>query len=64
MNLNQLLPFLIPIIVIELILWGIALWHILTHKTYKVGNRTLWILITFIQIFGPIAYLIWGRSDD
>jgi hypothetical protein len=64
MNLNQLLPFLIPIIVIELILWGIALWHILTHKTYKVGNRTLWILITFIQIIGPIAYLIWGRSDD
>lgn len=64
MNLEQLLPFLIPIIIIQVILWGIALWHILTHKTYKVGNRTLWILISFIQIIGPIAYLIWGRSDD
>jgi hypothetical protein len=64
MNLEQLLPFLIPIIIIQVILWGIALWHILTHKTYKVGNRTLWILLSFIQIIGPIAYLIWGRSDD
>ena len=64
MNLEQMLPFLIPIILIELVLWGIALWHILTHKTYKVGTRTLWILVTFIQILGPIAYLIWGRSDD
>lgn len=64
MTLNEMLPFLIPIIVIEVILWAIALIHILTHSTYKVGSRALWILISFIQIIGPIAYLIWGRSDE
>ena len=57
-------PFLLPIIVIELILMVLALVHILTHKTYKSGNRTLWIIVSFIQIIGPILYFILGRSDE
>lgn len=63
-NLNEMLPFLIPIIVIELGLWIAALVHILTHKTYKSGNRTLWILLSFIQIIGPVLYFILGKSDE
>jgi len=57
-------PFLLPIVLIELILLTMALVHILTHKTYKRGNRTMWIIISLIQIIGPILYFILGRSDD
>jgi hypothetical protein len=57
-------PFLLPIIIIELILLVAALVHILTHKTYKTGNRTIWIIVSFIQIIGPILYFILGRSDE
>jgi heme/copper-type cytochrome/quinol oxidase subunit 4 len=63
-NLNQMLPFLIPIIILELALTGVALYHILTHKTYKVGTRTIWIIVSFIQIVGPIIYFIYGKSDE
>ena len=63
-NLNEMLPFLIPIIIVELSLTVAALVHILTHKTYKSGNRTLWIVLSFIQIIGPILYFIFGKSDE
>jgi len=63
-NLNEMLPFLIPIIIVELSLTVAALVHILTHKTYKSGNRTLWIVVSFIQIIGPILYFIFGKSDE
>ena len=63
-KLVEYLPFLIPIIVIELGLMAAAIIHILRHKTYRIGNRTIWILVCFIQIVGPIAYFIFGRGDE
>ncbi len=64
-TLTQYLPFLIPVIILQLTLMFTALIHILRHKTYKVGNRTLWILVVlFINIFGPIAYFVFGRGDE
>jgi hypothetical protein len=57
-------PFLLPIILIELILLVMALVHILTHSTYKRGTRTMWVIISFIQIIGPILYFTLGRSDE
>ena len=57
-------PFLLPIVLIELILLTMALVHILTHNTYKRGTRTMWIIISLIQIIGPILYFTLGRSDD
>jgi hypothetical protein len=60
----EIWPFLLPIVLIELILLVMALVHILTHKTYKSGNRTMWIIISLIQIIGPILYFMLGRSDE
>lgn len=59
-----ILPFLIPVIIIELSLTIYALVHVLTHRTYKTGTRTVWIIVSFIQIIGPIIYLIFGKSDE
>ena len=44
------LPFLIPVAAIQIGLMVAALVHILRHKTYKVGNRVLWIIIVVLII--------------
>ncbi len=65
MNISDILPFLIPLILLEFSLLGYTLWHILTHKNYKHGNRTLWIVITIVgmQFIGPILYFIFGKEE-
>ena len=61
----NLLPFLIPLLVIELILVIAALVHIFRHDNYKVGNRVMWVCICLIvNIIGPVLYFIIGRGED
>ena len=61
----EYLPFLIPLVIAELALFGYTLHHILTHKTYKRGNRTLWLILTivFMNFVGPILYFLLGQED-
>lgn len=59
------LPFLIPIIALELILALTALIHIFRHHSFRFGNRFMWIIIVlFVQIIGPIIYFAIGRGED
>ena len=61
----EMLPFLIPVLIIELAMMAAALVHILRHPRYRFGNKALWISVVVIfQIIGPIAYFIFGRSDE
>lgn len=64
-NLNEILPFLIPLVIAEFALFGYTLYHILTHKTYKRGTRTIWLIIVILlmNFVGPILYLILGKED-
>lgn len=65
MTLNDILPFLIPLIIVEAILLIITLRHILTHDHYKRGNRILWIIVSIVGVkfIGPILYFVFGRED-
>jgi hypothetical protein len=65
MQLSDLLPFLIPLIAAQLILLFITLRHIITHTTYKRGNRTLWLFVVIIgmEFVGPILYFLLGKVD-
>ncbi len=64
-TLVEYLPFLIPIILIELVLMLTALVHVLRHQKYRFGNRILWvILVVVLQIVGPILYFTIGRGED
>lgn len=65
MDVQELLPFLIPLIIAEAILLIVTLRHILTHENYKRGSRGLWIVITIIgmQFWGPILYFLLGREE-
>ena len=58
MKIQEMLPFLVPLIIAEAILLIVTLRHILTHETYKRGSRGMWIVITIIgmQFWGPILY--------
>jgi hypothetical protein len=64
-GITEYLPFLIPIIAIELILAVIAIIHVLRHDSYRFGNRAMWVVIVlFIGIIGPVLYFTIGRGDD
>lgn len=64
-DLMSYLPFFIPIAVIEVGLAVAALIHVLRHKTYRFGNRVLWVIIVVVfEIIGPILYFTVGRGDD
>ena len=64
-DLRELLPFLIPLIVVEVVLFLYTLFHILTHKNYKRGSRGLWIAVVIVgmQFVGPIFYFLLGREE-
>jgi hypothetical protein len=64
-RLIEYLPFIIPIILIELVLMITALIHVVNHRKYRFGNRLLWvILVVCIQIIGPILYFTIGRGEE
>lgn len=64
-KLMEYLPFLIPIIIVELALLLTALIHVLKHNKYRFGNRVLWIIIVvFFQVVGPILYFTVGRGEE
>ena len=65
-ELMEFLPFLIPLVIAEFALFGYTLYHILTHKTYKRGNRTLWLVLTIVlmNFVGPILYFVQGKEDS
>lgn len=64
-NIQEYLPFLIPIVVVQFALLGFALYHILTHEHYKRGNRTIWLVVTIVlmNFVGPILYFILGKEE-
>ena len=65
-ELKELLPFLIPLIIAQIILMVVTLRHILTHDTYKKGNRTLWIVVAIVgmQFWGAILYFLVGKEEE
>lgn len=61
----ELLPFLIPLLIAEFVLFGYTLYHILTHEHYRRGSRTLWLIVTIIgmNFVGPVLYFLLGREE-
>ena len=64
-NIKELLPFLIPLIIVQFSLLGFAIYHILTHNKYKVGTRKMWLIISCVLcgFVGPILYFVLGKED-
>lgn len=64
-ELIEFLPLILPLFAVQLALLGYTLYHILTHKTYKRGNRALWLCVSLIlsNFVGPILYLALGKDN-
>ncbi len=61
----EALPFLIPLILLELGLLVFALIDLIRRKQVRGDSKILWlIIIIFFQIIGPILYLILGRKEE
>lgn len=61
----EFLPFIVPILIIELALALTALIHVLRHPRYRFGNKVIWILVVLLfQIVGPIIYFVLGRGEE
>ena len=65
-EIKEILPFLIPLAIVEFALLIYTLRHILTHRTYRHGSRALWIIVTLVgmQFIGPILYFLRGREES
>lgn len=61
----EYMPFLIPLIILEIALALTALIHVLRHPHYRFGNRLFWIpVVMLVQIIGPVFYFAFGRGED
>jgi hypothetical protein len=64
LDLQQLIPLLIPVLLIEVGLLITALLD-LRKRSATNGPRWLWaVIIIFVNIIGPIIYFVAGRKDE
>ncbi|MGN0480274.1 MAG: PLDc N-terminal domain-containing protein [Lachnospiraceae bacterium] len=65
-DLNEWMPIIIPLVIVQFALLGFTIRHILKHDTYKRGTRTIWLLVAIIgmEFIGPILYFILGKEDE
>ncbi len=65
MSTGQIILLVLPIVVVELALLGLAIRDLLKdERRVRGGNKALWALvIVFISVLGPIVYFAIGRED-
>ena len=62
-KIRELLPFLIPILLLQLALMIFALVDLVRRERTK-GPKWLWaVIIVVVNLIGPILYFIVGRED-
>lgn len=66
-SLNQIkdfLPFLVPVMLLQVVLLVIALVDIVRRQAVTGGSKLLWILIVcLVNVIGPVVYLAVGRKE-
>ena len=66
MKFQEVLPFLIPLVVLQFVLIVVALRDLLRpDRRVRGGNKLVWgLAIVSLQLFGPLLYLTLGREDE
>ncbi|WP_315112438.1 PLDc N-terminal domain-containing protein [Clostridium intestinale] len=63
--LKEYLPFLIPLVIVQLMLGITAFVHVLCHPNYRFGNKVMWaIIVILIQVIGPVVYFAFRRVEE
>lgn len=64
-TLFEILPLLVPVLLIDIALAVAAVRHILRHPHYRFGNKTMWLVIVVVLLlFGPIIYFVFGKGEN
>ncbi|MCC4722999.1 PLDc N-terminal domain-containing protein [Salinicoccus sp. RF5] len=62
MDVQEYLPFLIPLLLLQLVLMVTALVMIIRQEHFKYLNKVVWIIIVLLlNIIGPILYFVLER---
>lgn len=61
-EINELLPFIIPLIALQMILMITALIMAVRQETFRYMNKGAWVIIIILfNLVGPILYFILER---
>ena len=64
-TLFEILPLLIPLLLIDIALAVAAVRHIFRHPHYRFGSRSIWLVIVVVLLlFGPIIYFVFGKGEN
>jgi len=64
-NLNEILPFLIPVILIQVGLQVYSIINLVGRKKVRFNNKLLWgIIIIGFQILGAVSYLMFRGEEE
>ncbi|MER2063763.1 MAG: PLD nuclease N-terminal domain-containing protein [Alkalibacterium sp.] len=59
------LPIILPLLLLQITLMVTALLHLVKNDRLDRNNKIVWALvIIFVNLIGPILYLIFGRKED
>lgn len=65
LDIMEYLPIIIPLVLLQLVLMVTALLHLIKNDRLEQNNKIIWALvIIFVNLIGPILYLIFGRKED
>lgn len=63
-TIRELLPFLIPIVLLQLALIAFALYDLI-RRPQANGPKWAWaVIIVLVNFIGPIAYFLIGRREE
>ena len=63
-TIQQYLPLILPIVILQLGLMIFCLVN-LARREHTRGPKWVWALVViFVQLFGPIIYLLFGRGEE
>jgi hypothetical protein len=58
------LPYLIPLLVVEIVLLFVAIIDLDRRKYVTGNNKLVWVLVVvIIGIIGPVIYFVFGRRE-
>lgn len=66
MTADQVLPVVLPLLILQLALIVFAFYDLLKpERRVRGGSKLLWGgAIIFLELLGPIVYFLFGREED
>jgi hypothetical protein len=65
MTFGEVLPFLVPLIVLQLVLMLVGLYDLTRpERRVKGDSKVVWaLIIIFVNLLGPLLYFLFGREE-